>query len=508
MNIPRPILASSITTIILLNSTYCFASSDDLEARLAVLEKRIQLAEDRAEAAEMKANILSHQLDNRATLVAPTEFENKTLTKRIYKLEQKAESGDGLSMNAYARSGLLFGSQAKSVSGGPYVTPAGGVGGAVGRLGNEPDTYVHAKLNYRDTYENGSKSRFQVAFADSVTTSNDWTENESSLNIRQVFVELSDLPDFTGALEGSTIWAGKRLDRDNFDIHWLDSDVVFLAGLGGGIYDIKVNDDWTSNLSLYGRSFDDYDIYVDDQRDTGTADTDSLILTSNNFIGNWQYMINGMSAADNEERVTDDGSTAADFGYHGMLAYHGKSFFGINDGSFKIALLHGAGLGAEVKRLGANGDLLKDATSTRLAMYGTTYLTDGWRIAPSILAETSHDRFAKGDSYNWITLNTRLVNEISHNFELQYEFSYQYMDLDPKKYSDYSPENGDYAKFTIAPTFKPMVGGFWNRPEIRIFASYTMWDDELNNYSDDDAFGTDGYTGSQWSFGLQTEVWF
>lgn len=67
---------------------------------------------------------------------------------------------------------------------------------------------------------------------------------------------------------------------------------------------------------------------------------------------------------------------------------------------------------------------------------------------------------------------------------------------------------GNFSKLTIAPTFKPDVGGFWQRPELRAFASYTAWDDELNDFSTDDAFGQEGYTGGQWSFGVQAETWF
>jgi maltoporin len=36
------------------------------------------------------------------------------------------------------------------------------------------------------------------------------------------------------------IEAGKRFDRDNFDIHFTDSDIMFLGGTGGGINDV----DW------------------------------------------------------------------------------------------------------------------------------------------------------------------------------------------------------------------------------------------------------------------------
>jgi sucrose porin len=466
------------------------ATDSAIEARLAELEQRLAATEQRAELAEHQAG------DAEAT-----ETES-----RLAALERRASGQEGLSLSGYARSGLLLGEDAKSIAGGPYVTPAGPLGGAVGRLGNEPDTYVNAMFNLRHGFDNGANSLFRVAIADSVRTSNDWTSNESQLNVRQVYVELDSLPSFTGAFEDAAIWAGKRIDRNTFDIHWLDTDVVFLAGTGAGIYDVRPSDNWRTHFSLYGRSFSDFP--VGDRNDPGSGETDSLILTSNNHVGNWQFMINAISAADNDERLTDSGDPAADNGIHGMVAYHGRSFFGLSEGNFKVALLHGQGLGAEVKRLGANGDLLDDAQATRLALYGTTYLAPNWRIAPALLAEVSQDRFAQGDDYRWITANARLANEITENFEMQYELSYQYMDLDPAGFRDRNAVSGDFGKFTIAPTFKPNVGGFWQRPEIRAFASYTDWSSELNDYDSGDAFGSDGFTGGQWSFGVQAETWF
>ncbi|MGB8714423.1 MAG: carbohydrate porin, partial [Onishia taeanensis] len=304
----------------------------------------------------------------------------------------------------------------------------------------------------------------------------------------------------------ASIWAGKRFDRDNFDIHWIDSDVIFLSGTGGGIYDVQLADSWKANFSLYGRNFSEFPVNSNDP--DITDNTDNLIFTANNYFGKVQWMINAMSAADNDTRDTGNDASVADSGIHTMLAYHGDSFFGINEGNFKAALLYGQGLGAEVKSLGTDGDLTDDATATRLAVYGTTYLAPQWRIAPSVFAETSEDRYDKGDEYTWAGLNVRLANELTENFEMQYEASYQYMDLQPEDYKSRNAVSGNWSKFTIAPTFKPQVGGFWQRPEIRLFASYTDWDEELNDYVTDDAFGKEGFTGGQWSFGVQTEVWF
>ncbi|WP_302139308.1 carbohydrate porin [Halomonas alkalicola] len=472
------------------------ADTHGMEQRLAELEARIAAAEQRAADAEQRATLAETRAESGAR---PNADE---VEERLARVERQASGEEGFSFNAYARSGLLLGEDRKSIPGGPYVTPAGPLGGAVGRLGNEGDTYVEGIFNYRMRYDNGARAHYRMMLADSVSTSNDWTADESNLNVRQVYAEFSELPSFTGVFENASIWAGKRFDRDNFDIHWIDSDFVFLAGTGAGIYDMQLADDWTSNLSLYGRSFSGFDLIGSDDPNAGS--TDSLILTSNNYVGNWQFMVSGLSAADNDERDIGAGQTAADSGFHTMVAYHGDSFFGLGEGNFKAALIHGQGLGAEAKVLGADGALTDDAQATRLGLYGTTYLAPTWRVAPSLLAETSRDRYVQGDEFTWAGLNVRLANELTENFEMQYEASYQFMDLDQGEGGN--AVRGDFGKFTIAPTFKPQVGGFWQRPEIRLFASYTDWSEALNGYGG--SFGEEGFTGGQWSFGVQTEVWF
>ncbi|KMQ76205.1 carbohydrate porin [Marinobacter subterrani] len=432
------------------------------------------------------------------------------LEARLADVEPKANGLEGFSFNTYARSGLLLGGDLQSVPGGPYLTPAGSVGGPVGRLGNEPDTYLEAILNYKQVAENGTQSHYRLMIADSTTSSNDWTAGDGALNVRQAYVEFSNLASFSGIFEDSSIWAGKRFDRDlNFDIHWLDSDIIFLGGLGAGIYDVRFSDNVKSNFSLYGRSFIDFPADTDFVP-SGSYSTDNLILTADNYFGNWQWTLSGMKAQDNDQRLVNGTNTsAAETGIHTMLAYHGDSFFGMADGTFKVAVLHGQGLGAETKNLGADGNLNEDASSTRVAAYGTTYLTDTWRFAPAIMAETSTDRYLEGDEYQWLTFNARLANEITANFEMQYEASWQTMDLKTMGYDGRNAVDGDYSRFTIAPTFKPQVGGFWNRPEIRVFASYSTWDDKLESYAAGDPLGADSdFESAQWTFGTQMEIWF
>lgn len=493
-------------------SALAASSSDrDIEARLNALEQRLQQAEKRAKNAEIRAEIAEQQAQKLETRTLAAEEKTVQVAKRTEKLESKTQSDNGFEFHGYARSGLLMNDSGTGTQGGPYVSPAGSTGGAIGRLGNETDTYVEVSLEKKQQLDNGATTRYKVMLADGQRSYNDWTADSSDLNVRQAFVELGTLPTFEGIFKDSTLWAGKRFDRDNFDIHWLDSDVVFLGGTGGGIYDIKWNESLKSNFSLYGRNYGEIENI--------NSDIQSYIFTANNFIktsndgGSFQWMLSGLRAKDNDARQ-NSGATlnthAADKGIHGMLAYHGDSFYGLRAGTSKTALLYGHGLGAEVKSIGSDGNLTSGADTWRLATYGTTALSKYWSLAPAILAQQSKDRYVTGDSYKWVTFNARLLQEITENFALAYEGSYQYMNLDPRGYKNYHPVSGGFYKLTFAPTFKPGdISNFFSRPEIRVFATYMDWSQDLDNYAKDDAFGKNGFVaGGQWNFGIQMETWF
>ena len=409
----------------------------------------------------------------------------------------------GVKFTGYARYGAHF--QAADQK---YVAVDGSYNGAsaIGRLGNEADTYVELNVEHKQTLENGATTRFKAMLADGQKTYNDWSADSSDLNIRQAFAELGNLPDFTGALKGSTFWAGKRFDRDNFDIHWLDSDVVFLAGTGGGVYDVKWNDTLRSNFSIYGRNFGS-----EEQIDNNVQ---NYILTMNHYAGPFQLMVSGLRAKDNDDRKDANGdliqTDAANTGVHALVGLHNDTFYGLREGTAKTALLYGHGLGAEVKGIGSDGALLSEANTWRFASYGTTPLGSGWYVAPAILAQSSKDRYVKGDSYEWVTFNTRLIKEVTQNFALAFEGSYQYMDLKPKGYQNHNAVNGSFYKLTFAPTLKANdINNFFSRPELRLFATWMDWSSKLDNYASDDAFGSSGFNaGGEWNFGVQMETWF
>ncbi|MGL4379753.1 MAG: carbohydrate porin [Vibrio sp.] len=454
----------------------------------------------------MKKHLIAITLAN-LFLVSHAAYANTDLAAleaRIQQLEQAAAerpttsaADSSFEFHGYARAGLLTNSDLNGAVGtGPYMTAAGALGAPVGRLGLEDDNYLEANLIHKRQMQNGSSALFKIMLADSTETSNEWTADESKLNVRQMYAELANLPSFSGAFAESTLWAGKRFDRDNFDIHFFDSDIVFLSGTGAGIYDVKLADQWQANFSIYGRDFG--------QIDSSDTEIENYIVTMNNRFGPWQLMLSGMHAADNA-KCSDSVSKTADSGVHALLAYHAQSFFGLNEGSSQYGLLVGEGLGAELKGIGSNGELYNDAFATRAFASGVTYLAEGWRVAPALMAEYSQDRLKKNDEFFWASLNVRLAQEMTENFELVYEASYQYMDLDNSQ----TQAKGSFYKATFAPTFKLATSaGFFDRPELRFAVSYVDWSDKLDNYAIDSSNGQTMGSGGEAIFALQMETWF
>ncbi|MGO1296173.1 MAG: carbohydrate porin [Vibrio sp.] len=471
-------LTLTIAALLPMSSAWAAPTIADLEQRINDLQARL----------EQNENTQREQAKQQQAIQTAQQRATQQQTNPVFEFK------------GYARSGLLVNDDHQGATGtGPYMTAAGALGAPVGRLGLEDDNYLEANFIHNRQLDNGSNARFHLMLADGVETSNDWTANESDLNVRQVYSELSGLPTFSGAFANATVWAGKRFDRDNFDIHFMDSDVIFLSGTGAGVYDVQLGDDWKANFSIYGRDFGSVE--------SAGTDIENYIATMNNRIGPWQVMLSAMDSKDND-RVTADApaSKRANHGFHALFAYHADSFYGINPGMSKTGMLIGSGLGAQLKNVGADGNLNDDAKAVRIFSFGTTALNDTWSVAPAFMAEYSEDRILDHDKYTWATMNVRVSQAFNENFEMVYEGSYQYMDLDNSNKS----AQGGYYKATIAPTLKlATAAGFFDRPELRFAVSYVDWSSDLDNYaismkSDTPTMGNGGET----LFALQMETWF
>lgn len=445
-------------------------ASADSHSELEMLKEQLKQLEMRIEAAEKR--VLSAEEEAKKAVTKSEEAEAKS---------QEHWAND-IEFHAYARAAALTEEKTEGgVTFGPYMTPAGSLGAPIGRLGVEPDKYVETKLvkNFRN--DSGSSGYYQVMIADGVLNNNDWTADDSSLNVRHLYSELKDLPAFAGtALEGASFWAGKRFDRDNFDIHFFDSDIVFLAGTGAGVYDVQWTENFDSNFSFIKR----------DTTDEDNPERSNYVFTANNRIDDFQFMINAITAEDN------DVGDRADSGVHLMLTKH--NLFQSDAGWITGGILYGDGLGAQVKNIGTEGGLHEDASAVRGFIYGVHEIDDTWEIAPALLLEQSSDRFIDGDDFSWASANLRLVQDLNQNVRLQYEATYQYMDLEYND-AERADVDGNFYKFTFAPTLKLDTKGFWVRPEIRFPFTYADWDEEL-----DGELGE----GSEFTVGAQMEVWF
>jgi len=129
-------------------------------------------------------------------------------------------------------------------------------------------------------------------------------------------------------------------------------------------------------------------------------------------------------------------------------------------------------------------------------------------------------RFTEGDgSRNLFAVGIRPVVWICDNFAIQGQAGYNYIDTNRGSgnitsgpgSAFHSNHGGSMGIFTIAPTIKP-IGGYFTRPEIRIFATYAIWSHALDEGAViGKASGSPPYNGNQnqgWLFGTQMEIWF
>jgi maltoporin len=113
-----------------------------------------------------------------------------------------------------------------------------------------------------------------------------------------------------------------------------------------------------------------------------------------------------------------------------------------------------------------------------------------------------------GGSRNIVSGGIRPVVWLTDSIAIQGAASGAYIDRVRTQTGDAFGRSGSYGIFTIAPTIKPK-GGFFTRPEIRLFATYAIWSDSLKGSS---MGGSVPYTqrnvNQGWLFGSQMEIWF
>jgi maltoporin len=124
-----------------------------------------------------------------------------------------------------------------------------------------------------------------------------------------------------------------------------------------------------------------------------------------------------------------------------------------------------------------------------------------------------------GGSHNLVTVGIRPVYWVADNIAIQGAAAFNWnsnVRVDTGSNANGSNnafgKSGQYGIFTIAPTIKAK-GGFFTRPELRLFATYSIWSNSMIGSGITSGGGGSGlppYTNAKegWLIGSQMEIWF
>ncbi|WP_071870705.1 maltoporin [Atopomonas hussainii] len=372
--------------------------------------------------------------------------------------------------------------------------------GAKYRLGNECETYAEVGLG-QELWKEGDQSFYvDSMIAYKSNQANDWEATDSknsntsnpyengTSSIRQFNVQGKNV---LSMLPGATLWAGKRYYKRH-DVHINDYYYWDVSGPGAGIEDIDLgfakahvawmrntDGNWTYNGAGTGTNVanDTFDFRL----------TDINVNTDGKLEVGYDYGKANLT----DEQEKDPGYT--DNKGHLVTLEHtqGNWFGGFN----KLALQYGTD--GIIGSTGRNNTGNSDGKMIRLVNQGVVGLTDDIEMMYVQIYEDKD--LDNNDGQEWFSLGVRPVYKWDNVMSTAFEFGYD--QVDPQ--AD-GKETIDLKKFTIAQQWSA-GRSFWARPQIRVFATYAMWDgDEYNAASESIETGEDdGLT-----FGVQAEAWW
>ncbi len=434
-------------------------------------------------------------------------------------------------------------------------------------LGDSPDV---ADVSFRVTPNFFTNGIFHESF---LTTGNTGSPTaDFRVGMREGYVEMKNV--FKNAPE-ITFWAGQRFyDRYNIDPNdwfWLDT-----SGFGIGAYNIHLG---PGNLYVawIAANHDSLDLVNDPTQTSAIGDQLEQTIDvryKDIDIGFGKLSIIGIANYTKGGQVTPNGGTTFtdvlgntdtinvrssdeyglgggliwqyDFGNKSYLRVFGLFGFGqTNFGAENLGNSVGAFetnvnnflLGRSASNVQVNGEgqfsgsvnPYREANQYRAGWEFVWNVTD--RFAMDFWGywdQNSSGFETVGTNQNGVIKNAnatrnfygaavRPVFWISDNFAIQGQAGVQYVD-NVRGYSGTNAfgRGGTMGLFTIAPTIKPK-GGYFTRPELRLFATYSIWSNSLKGTTTPIGEGgnTSGasppYNNGQnqgWLLGSQMEIWF
>ena len=433
--------------------------------------------------------------------------------------------------------------------------------GKTSRLGNENDFYMeigpimdHMLGDDPDVMDVRAKVTFQFFDGVDKQTALNLDNDGWGAGLVETYIELKNV--IKSAPE-VTFWGGQRF-YDRYDIH--PSDFFFLntSGMGAGVYNIPLGPgslaiayfggirSGTGSFFLDDTSFNNFSLDVNGGSgdfyrhvlDLRWGDVDFLggklkLVLIGSYQHGGDFTIAYNNGTTGRGKVDNSGGVGGGFVQQWDLPPNwGKLSY------VQFSLLYGWGL-VDFDPSGVNLDKLNNAYLSALAQnnspVGTFEDVDPYNNSQQGRANifwvwNPTDNFSLGTwaSYQYndqgftsyqVNSNGSISSAGSDNhlvsvgirpyywlwgpLAIQGSFGYAYLSNNRRTGAGFG-EGGSLGIFTIAPTIKPR-GGFFTRPELRAFATFSVWSDELQGAIGGPAYANQNYG---WLFGVQAETWW
>jgi maltoporin len=525
------------------------------EDRISSMESKMQSLESKAESGSiLNTRVLTDadgkQYEGKAGPVLDESFL-KSLTRNF-------------SFTAYVRAGVQFNGNGGS---GNFSFNIPDSDGGRPRLGNENDVYM--ELTWKQAHMLGdnpdvmdvsmtftpaivyqtSRNSFQVAPADFAEEKG----NDFRFVLREAYLEMANV--FKGAPE-ITFWGGERFyDRFNVD----SNDYFYLdnSGYGAGVrnIDVGIGKLWLAYIAgqdntLTSTSIGNWYKHGADIRlkDIQLGGFGKLMLV---FLANYERSAKFTKTFDNDGNfvnLTNPVETGDAWGVGGGFVYQydfcNKSFlqlwalFGRGATTFAngatdigtvtaaetaFLTLHPAAVGQTIhlgqtvdrqRVIRAGGQFVWNPTDWFSMCLWGIYNNSNFGFQQVGVDTNGNTKIVSG-TRNLIEYGIRPVFWIADNIAIQGQAWGAWEDNNRGGSGTPSfGRGGNMGVFTIAPTIKPK-GGFFTRPELRVFATYAIWSDSFKNAGNSWTIpGTNvgpyvnNHSNDGWLFGTQVEWYF
>jgi maltoporin len=532
-------------------------------------EKRIEAMEAKMKAIEANANsgsilntrVLTDADGKEGPGKAPAPMLDESFLKSLTR---------NFSLAVYVRAGVAFNGSGGAQGNTTFVIPDNYIGGgrSTSRLGNEQDFYFELSLqqahilgdspdvadtSFRVTLQMGSNPQRQNALNTNIPGTYTGMD-EAYVEMKNV---LKNCPEIT-------FWAGDRFyDRfniDSEDYFWLNT-----SGFGVGAYNIPAGPGtlwvaWLGNnndnlneagtITPFNETSHVGNLYKQ-TLDLRYHDVDigfgklTFVLIGNYMKGDrYETTVNGVTGIVKASDVYGIGGGAIwtyDFGnkselrISGLYGHGGTDFQGnignqigqINTAFSNQIFRADHGLSNSVGTLDGFPYVQTNAPNNATEALATAYFVwnpvdcfsmgfwVNWEYNDNQTIQTelnSHgDIVTAGGSRNLVSVGIRPVYWVADNIAIQGAAAFCYNSnvrtLDSGTANAFG-KSGQYGIFTIAPTIKAK-GGFFTRPELRVFATYAIWSNSLVGTSASGGNPPYNQNAKQgWLIGSQMEIWF